>query len=160
MTIRTSSIVPVCTLAAVALAGSIAAERKAADQSAAPGLPAPADQTIWLRTPAAQWDHAFPVGNGRLGAMVFGTVNRERIQLNEETLWMGGRGDRDNPEALAALPEVRRLLFAGQPREAYALAERKMMGTPSRLESYQSLGDLPLVFLARTLRATLANCLN
>ncbi len=78
--------------------------------------------------------------------MVFGTVNRERIQLNEETLWMGGRRDRDNPEALKALPDVRRLLFAGQPREAYALAERKMMGTPSRLESYQSLGDLRLTF--------------
>jgi alpha-L-fucosidase 2 len=78
--------------------------------------------------------------------MVFGTVNRERIQLNEETLWMGGRRDRDNPAARAALPEVRRLLFAGQPREAYALAERKMMGTPSRLESYQSLGDLRLIF--------------
>ena len=109
-------------------------------------IASPSNDTIWLRTPAAQWDHAFPIGNGRLGAMVFGTVNRERIQLNEETLWMGGRRDRDNPEALAALPDVRRLLFAGQPREAYALAERKMMGTPSRLESYQSLGDLRLIF--------------
>ena len=56
------------------------------------------------------------------------------------------RARRDNPEALAALPDVRRLLFAGQPREAYALAERKMMGQPSRLESYQSLGDLRLTF--------------
>src|SRR4029450_9681344 len=119
-------------LAAVALTGSILAGWKAADQSAAAALPASRDQKIWLRTPAAQWDHAFPVGNGRLGAMVFGTVNRERIQLNEETLWMGGRRDRDNPEALAALPEVRRLLFAGQPREAYALAARKMTGTHSR----------------------------
>ena len=74
-----------------------------------------ADHTIWLRSAAPQWDHAFPVGNGRLGAMVFGTVNRERIQLNEETLWMGGPRETDNPEARAALPEVRRLLFAGQP---------------------------------------------
>ena len=78
--------------------------------------------------------------------MVFGTVNRERIQLNEETLWMGGPRDTDNPEARAALPEVRRLLFAGQPREAYALAERKLMGKPWRLESYQSLADLRLNF--------------
>jgi alpha-L-fucosidase 2 len=107
---------------------------------------ASADHTIWLSSAAAQWDHAFPVGNGRLGAMVFGTVNRERIQLNEETLWMGGRRETDNPEALAALPEVRRLLFAGQPRDAYALAERKLMGKPSRLESYQSLADLRLAF--------------
>ena len=101
---------------------------------------------IWLCTAASQWDHAFPVGNGRMGAMVFGTVNRERIQLNEETLWMGGPQDTDNPEARAALPEVRRLLFAGQPREAYALAERKLMGKPWRLESYQSLADLRLNF--------------
>ena len=78
--------------------------------------------------------------------MVFGTVNRERIQLNEETLWMGGPRETDNPEARAALPEVRRLLFAGQPREAYALAERKLMGKPWRLESYQSLADLRLNF--------------
>jgi alpha-L-fucosidase 2 len=104
------------------------------------------EHTIWLRSAASQWDHAFPVGNGRMGAMVFGTVNRERIQLNEETLWMGGPRETDNPEARAALPEVRRLLFAGQPREAYALAERKLMGKPWRLESYQSLGDLRLTF--------------
>ncbi|MGH6640776.1 MAG: glycoside hydrolase N-terminal domain-containing protein, partial [Polaromonas sp.] len=92
--------------------------------------------TVWSARPAPQWDHAYPVGNGRLGAMVFGTVNRERIQLNEETLWMGSPRDTDNPEALAALPEVRRLLFAGSPIEAYALAEKKMMGRPSRLQSY------------------------
>jgi len=105
-----------------------------------------ADHKIWLRSGASQWDHAFPLGNGRLGAMVFGTVNRERIQLNEETLWMGGPQERDNPEALQHLPEVRRLLFAGRPREAYALAERSLMGRPWRLESYQSLGDLRLNF--------------
>src|SRR5688572_21478542 len=104
------------------------------------------EHTIWLRSAASQWDHAFPVGNGRMGAMVFGTVNRERIQLNEETLWMGGPRDTDNPEARTALPEVRRLLFTGQPREAYALAERKLMGKPWRLESYQSLADLRLNF--------------
>ena len=104
------------------------------------------DHTIWLRSAASQWDHAFPLGNGRMGAMVFGTVNRERIQLNEETLWMGGPRETDNPEARAALPDVRRLLFAGKPSEAYALAERKMMGKPSRLESYQSLADLRLSF--------------
>ena len=70
---------------------------------------------LWYRQPAAQWDHAMPIGNGRLGAMVFGGVNRERIQLNENTLWMGGRQERDNPDALKHLPEVRRLLFAGAP---------------------------------------------
>ena len=115
-------------------------------QGAGQELVSAADHTIWLRSAAPQWDHAFPVGNGRLGAMVFGTVNRERIQLNDETLWMGGPRETDNPEARQALPEVRRLLFAGKPTEAYALAERKLMGKPWRLESYQSLADLRLNF--------------
>ena len=104
------------------------------------------DLKLWYRQPAAQWDHAMPVGNGRMGAMVFGNINRERIQLNEETLWMGRPQERDNPEALKHLPEVRRLLFAGQPQEASALAERYLMGRPQRLQSYQTLGDLRLNF--------------
>jgi alpha-L-fucosidase 2 len=102
--------------------------------------------TLWYRQPARQWDHGLPIGNGRLGGVVFGEVRRERISLNESSLWMGGRQDRDNPEALAHLPEMRRLLFAGQPKEAAALAERKLMGRPHRLESYQTLGDLRLAF--------------
>jgi alpha-L-fucosidase 2 len=104
------------------------------------------DLKLWYRQPASQWDHAMPIGNGRMGAMVFGNINRERIQLNEETLWMGRRQDRDNPEALKHLADVRRLLFAGQPQEASALAERYLMGTPQRLQSYQTLGDLRLNF--------------
>ena len=107
-----------------------------------------ADETmkLWFRRPAPQWDHALPLGNGRLGAMVFGQVNRERIQLNENTLWMGGPRETNNPEALGALGEVRRLLFEGRPTEAYALAEKRLMGRPFRLESYQTLGDLRLWF--------------
>jgi alpha-L-fucosidase 2 len=101
---------------------------------------------LWYRQPAPQWDHAMPIGNGRLGAMVFGNINRERIQLNEETLWMGRPQERDNPEALKHLSEVRRLLFAGQPQEASAIAERYLMGQPQRLQSYQTLGDLRLNF--------------
>jgi alpha-L-fucosidase 2 len=108
--------------------------------------PASRDRTLWYRQPAPQWDHALPVGNGRLGGMVFGGVRNERIQLNEDTLWMGGAREADNPEALRHLPEVRRLLFAGRPGEAAALAEKKLMGRPSRLESYQTLGDLRLAF--------------
>ena len=104
------------------------------------------DLKLWYRQPASQWDHAMPIGNGRMGAMVFGNINRERIQLNEETLWMGRPQERDNPEALKHLPEVRRLLFAGQPQEASALAERYLMGRPQRLQSYQTLGDLRLNF--------------
>jgi alpha-L-fucosidase 2 len=104
------------------------------------------DLRLWYRRPAARWDHGLPLGNGRLGAVVLGEVRRDRIQLNESSLWMGGKQERDNPEALAHLSEVRRLLFAGQPREAAALAERKLMGRPNRLESYQTLGDLRLAF--------------
>jgi alpha-L-fucosidase 2 len=110
------------------------------------GAEASRDLTLWYTRPAPQWDHAMPLGNGRLGAMVFGTVGRERIQLNENMLWMGGPRERDNPEALTHLAEVRRLLFAGSPVEAYALAEKKLMGRPSRLESYQTLGDLRIAF--------------
>ena len=87
-----------------------------------------------------------PLGNGRLGAMVFGVVNRERIQLNEHSLWLGGPRERDNPGALPHLTEVRRLLFAGAPVEAYRLADKYLMGRPQRLLSYQTLADLRLTF--------------
>ncbi|MGC8835215.1 MAG: glycoside hydrolase family 95 protein, partial [Armatimonadota bacterium] len=97
---------------------------------------------IWLRQPAKRWDTAFPVGNGRLGAMVFGGVAHERIQLNENSLWDGHKRDTTNPDALKYLPEVRRLLFEGKNREAEELAGKHLMGRPSRIKSYQSLGDL------------------
>lgn len=103
-------------------------------------------QVLFYHHPAREWNQALPLGNGRLGAMVFGNVNAERIQLNENTLWMGGPRDTNNPEALKHLGEVRRLLFAGLPVEAYAVAEKYSMGRPFRLESYQALGDLRLTF--------------
>ena len=103
-------------------------------------------QVLFYHHPAREWNQAFPLGNGRLGAMVFGNVNAERIQLNENTLWMGGPRDTNNPDALKHLAEVRRLLFAGLPVEAYAVAEKYSMGRPFRLESYQTLGDLRLTF--------------
>jgi len=101
---------------------------------------------LWYRQPAKEWTEALPVGNGRLGAMVFGGVERERIQLNEETLWDGNPRDTNNPEALEALPEVQRLLFEGKNAEATEIAGKKMMGVPCRVKSYQSLGDLFLEF--------------
>ena len=103
--------------------------------------------TLWYRQPATKWEtEALPVGNGRLAAMVFGGIDHERIQFNEETVWDGVPRDTNNPEALAALPEVRRLLFVGQNDEATRLAGKKMMGNPSRVKSYQTLGDLFLDF--------------
>ncbi|QDU89824.1 hypothetical protein Pla175_32200 [Pirellulimonas nuda] len=110
--------------------------------------PPPAEPlTLWYRKPATKWEtEALPVGNGRLAAMVFGGIDRERIQFNEESVWDGVPQDPNNPEALAALPEVRRLLFEGKNDEAARLAGRRMMGSPSRVKSYQTLGDLFLEF--------------
>lgn len=105
-----------------------------------------ADPVLWYRRPAQRWGDALPVGNGRLGGMVFGGVGSERIQLNEDTVWNGKKRDRVNPEALKALPEVRRLLFAGKPVEATALEDQKMLGIPNRQPPYQPLGDLKLEF--------------
>lgn len=82
----------------------------------------PAANVLFYTHPAREWNQALPLGNGRLGAMVFGNVNAERIQLNENSLWMGGPRDANNPDALTHLAEVRRLLFAGLPVEAYARA--------------------------------------
>ena len=111
----------------------------------APKLPV---QPMVLRyqRPAKDWNEALPIGNGRLGAMVFGGTGSERIQLNEDTIWAGERRDRGNPAAFENLAEVRRLLFAGKPAEAEDLAERTMIAIPKRLPPYQPLGDLLLRF--------------
>ena len=102
---------------------------------------------IWYDKPAATWNDALPVGNGHLGAMVFGRVEKERIQLNEHSLWSGRPNpDDDQPQTFEALPEVRRLLFEGNYAEANKLAQAKMM-KPMNNEtfgSYQTLGDLTL----------------
>ncbi|CAA6677831.1 MULTISPECIES: glycosyl hydrolase family 95 catalytic domain-containing protein [unclassified Lentimonas] len=102
---------------------------------------------LWYDEPAAKWENnALPVGNGRMAAMVFGGVDRERIQFNEETVWEGKYIDRHNPKALEALPKVQRLLFEGENEEAKNLAASTMMGIPARVRSYQTLGDLFLEF--------------
>lgn len=97
---------------------------------------------LWYRAPARKWVEALPVGNGRIGAMVFGGVGRERLQLNEDSFWAGGPYDPVNPDALAALPEVRRRLFAGDYAGAEALANARMMGKPLQQAPYQSIGTL------------------
>ncbi len=104
------------------------------------------DLILWYTKPANQWVEALPIGNGRLGAMVFGGVEKERIQLNEDTLWAGGPYDPANPDALAFLPEARRLIFAGEYKEASKLIGSKMMAKPLRQMPYQPVGDLLLTF--------------
>jgi alpha-L-fucosidase 2 len=92
--------------------------------------------------PATQWVEALPIGNGRLGAMVFGGTGLERIQLNEDTLWAGGPYDPANPSAHAILPEIRSLLAEGRYRDAQDLADRSFMSVPLRQAPYLTLGDL------------------
>lgn len=111
---------------------------------------------LWYRQPAARWTEALPLGNGRLGAMVFGGFPKERIALNENSLWSGGPQDADNPASLENLAEVRRLLFEGKFKEAEALTIKTMVckapgsnsGTSAydAFGSYQTLGDLMIDF--------------
>jgi alpha-L-fucosidase 2 len=131
---------------ALATAGAAALSALASGRASAQATPD--GLTLWYDRPADAWIEALPVGNGRLGGMVFGGVSTERIQLNEDTFFGGGPYSNDNPDALAALPEVRRLLFAGQYKAAQDLAGATMIGKPTKLPTYQTLGDLLLVFPA------------
>lgn len=101
---------------------------------------------LWYRQPAKEWTEALPVGNGRLAAMVFGKMEEERIQLNEETFWSGGPYDPVRPGGPEALPEIRRLVFEGKYLEAHNLFGRTMMGMPVEQMKYQPFADLLLNF--------------
>ena len=107
----------------------------------------PADPSFKLTfdKPASKWTEAVPLGNGRIGAMVFGGTEDERLQINESTLWGGGPHDYTNPEAYSHLDEVRKLVFAGKVDEAEKLSEG-MMGKPKLLMPYQPFCDVRLHF--------------
>ena len=111
----------------------------------ATALCAPA-QTLWYDQAAKQWIEALPVGNGRLGAMVFGGVAHERIQFNEQTVWTGEPHDYSHHGAYRFLDPIRELLWAGKQKEAEDLASREFMSVPLRQTAYQPLGDLLLDF--------------
>lgn len=98
--------------------------------------------TLWYAAPAANWNEALPLGNGRLGAMAFGGVESDRFQLNDDTFWAGHPHDYSVPGSAEVLPEIRRLLFAGQEAEATRLADQRFMGSPKYQAAYQPLGDL------------------
>ncbi|NLI61118.1 MAG: glycoside hydrolase family 95 protein [Clostridiales bacterium] len=101
---------------------------------------------LWYKEPAAEWNEALPIGNGRLGGMIFGTIGREHVQLNEDSVWYGGPVDRNNPDALENLPKIRALLFEGKINQAERLAALALSGTPEGQRHYQPLGDLFLNF--------------
>ena len=112
--------------------------------------------TLWYRQPATRFYQSLPLGNGRVGAMVFGGVDEERIILNESSVWSGSREDSDRPEAHKALPEIRRLLLEGKNVEAEALVNRNFTcqnkgsgharGANLPFGCYQTLGNLRLKF--------------
>ena len=106
------------------------------------------DLKLWYKRPAAKWTEALPVGNGRLGAMVFGKTDEERIQFNEETCWSGGPYSQTVKGGYEALPEVQKLVFAGEYIKAHRLFGRRLMGYPVEQQKYQSLGNLILKFPA------------
>jgi alpha-L-fucosidase 2 len=101
---------------------------------------------LFYRKPAARWVEALPLGNGRLGAMVFGDPSRERLQLNEATLWAGGPYRNDNPRALAVLPEVRRLVLAGKYDETLDVVWKNFVAEKVHGMPYQTVGSLYLSF--------------
>src|SRR3954454_1090385 len=111
---------------------------------------------IWFDTPATVFTQSLPLGSGRLGAMVFGGVSEERIVLNESSLWSGSPQDADRPDAAQYLPEIRRLLLEGKNVEAEELTYKHFTsrgpgsargnGKDAQYGSYQTLGDLKLIF--------------
>lgn len=105
------------------------------------------DTTLWYRQPAplSNWEEALPVGNGRLGAMVFGGVAEERLQLNEESVWSGIRHNPDRVGAFRSFPEIRKLLYEGKHKEAQELVQKEVLGERP-LGAYQPLGDLLVKF--------------
>ena len=86
------------------------------------------DLKLWYDKPAVKWTEALPIGNGRIGAMIFGGIEQDRIQFNEETLWTGEPRNYSRPGAYKYLDTIRQLLFAGKQKEAEALAEKEFMG--------------------------------
>ena len=102
---------------------------------------APPGLVLWYRQPATTWAEALPVGNGRVGAMVFGGVREERIQLNEDSVWEGTQSSRPVPDSASSLGKIRQMFFDGKVIAAQALAAEKILA-PTIDDSYQTLGDL------------------
>ncbi len=101
---------------------------------------------LWYDHPAKKWTEALPVGNGRLGAMIYGDPYKEVIQLNESTVWAGSPNRNDNPDAREALSEIRKLIFEGKYKEAQDLTNSKVITKTSHGMPYQTVGNLKMTF--------------
>lgn len=101
---------------------------------------------LWYNSPAKKWEEAIPVGNGRLGAMVFGKYGEERIQLNESTYWSGGPYSTVVKNGYKTLSTIQKLVFDGKYLDAHNLFGRNLMGYPVEQQKYQSLANLILFF--------------
>src|SRR5687768_11352517 len=102
---------------------------------------------LWYNTPSGRiWENALPIGNGRLGAMIYGNVEKETIQLNEHTVWSGSPNRNDNPLALDSLDVIRRLIFEGKQKEAERIANRVIITKKSHGQMFQPVGSLHLSF--------------
>ena len=102
--------------------------------------------TLWYSKPAQKWTDALPVGNGRLGGMVYGGFRQEHIQLNEESVWAGSPVNNNNPGAKTHLKEIQTAIFKGDYKTARKLSNQYLVGTPPNIRSYQPLGDLFINF--------------
>ena len=101
---------------------------------------------LWYDAPASIWTEALPIGNSRLGAMIYGIPSSERLQLNEETIWAGRPNNNANPEALEYLPKVRQLVWEGKYKEAQDLATKHVQANTNSGMPYQPFGDLYISF--------------
>lgn len=107
----------------------------------------PSNLKLWYNIPSGDvWENALPIGNGFQAAMVYGNVEKEIFQLNEHTVWSGSPNRNDNPNALEALPEVRRLIFEGEYKAAENLANEKIITKKSHGQMFQPVGNLELTF--------------
>ena len=136
-------IIPIPALAILTLSTLGAAQDASATEAT---TPAANTTTLWYEKPAETWSAAIPLGNGRLGAMLFGDPAKERVLLNEETVWTGGPYNPTNTAGAKHVAEIRKLVFARDYARAHRLFGRHMMGTPVEQMKYQPLGDLWLEF--------------
>ena len=130
----------------VALSLALLASVETFAESKGQSLIEPSNHILWYDQPAQNWNEALPIGNGRLGGMVFGNVYSDHIQLNEETIWAGQPNNNANPEAREYLPKVRQLVWEGKYKEAQDMATAHVQSRTNHGMPYQPFGDLYINF--------------